>query len=622
MSLLAPLALALLGLLPIIVLLYFLKLKRRNQAVSSTYLWQRAVQDLRVNSPFQKLRKNLLLWLQLLLLALLILALARPTLDLRGRQGQRHICLLDTSASMGADDLGETRLEAAKEEVERLIGDLSDGDEMMLITFDVKPGVVVPYTGIRSQLREALEEIELKETGTDYAKALDLVKSLAEGGERNVELYVISDGAFQSAAPEGLEGVALNYVSVGRSGDNAGITAVDARSSIHAWGHPEIFARVQNFGADPITARVELYLDETLFAAKEVAVGGNDGAAVTFSDPELRDGLVHLVLRHDDPLDTDNHAWLYLSEVESIRTLIVTEGNYFLELAAMKDPLCDPVFMTLSDFESQLEDGTLGLSDYDVILFDRESPAALPQGSYIFLGAAPPIEGFGVEEEVEFPTVIDWDETHPVNQYVGYGSLFVESALKLTVPRGAATLVDSTAGPLVVWWESELHRLIVVGFDMWQSRWPLRVSFPVFFANAIRAMGMAGSRAGVINARPGEVIRFSVSPGVTEVAVTDPAGNSHSLPVAMNRVVFDDTTRCGPYRFREDLESGRIAVINLANARESNIRPREELAWSGASVAAASKAVKANREVWPWFALVGLIVLMVEWYVYNRRVYL
>ena len=54
---------------PAIMLLYFLKLKRRPVEVPSTYLWHKSIEDLHVNSIWQRLRRNLLLLLQLLVIA-------------------------------------------------------------------------------------------------------------------------------------------------------------------------------------------------------------------------------------------------------------------------------------------------------------------------------------------------------------------------------------------------------------------------------------------------------------------------------------------------------------------------------------------------------------------------
>ena len=121
MSLLAPAALAL-GLLAIpIILLYMLRLRRREQPISSTFLWRELVRDQAANAPWQRLRRNLLLLLQLLILAALILALARPVLRVPGFGGGSVIVLLDASASMQATDsdaasrFEDARAEAAAE---------------------------------------------------------------------------------------------------------------------------------------------------------------------------------------------------------------------------------------------------------------------------------------------------------------------------------------------------------------------------------------------------------------------------------------------------------------------------------------------------------------------------
>ena len=64
MSFLTPLGL-IGGLLAIpIILLYMLRLRRREVTISSTFLWRQVLQDREANSPWQRLRRNLLLLLQ------------------------------------------------------------------------------------------------------------------------------------------------------------------------------------------------------------------------------------------------------------------------------------------------------------------------------------------------------------------------------------------------------------------------------------------------------------------------------------------------------------------------------------------------------------------------------
>src|SRR3954470_11600939 len=117
-SFLAP-AWGWLGLLAVpIVLLYVLRQKRPDVAVSSTLLWSKALADMRASTPFQKLRRNLLLLLQLLILAALVLTLMRPIIQASASQTQAGVIVIDATASMQAHDGGaaESRLDRAKVE--------------------------------------------------------------------------------------------------------------------------------------------------------------------------------------------------------------------------------------------------------------------------------------------------------------------------------------------------------------------------------------------------------------------------------------------------------------------------------------------------------------------------
>src|SRR5688572_17784419 len=98
-----------------LVAFYFLKLKRPRQVVSSLVLWRQVLSDQRVNSPFQRFKRNLLLLLQILLLALLALAAMQPFLRREAQRSERLPVLVDVSASMAALDSvsGKSRLDEA-----------------------------------------------------------------------------------------------------------------------------------------------------------------------------------------------------------------------------------------------------------------------------------------------------------------------------------------------------------------------------------------------------------------------------------------------------------------------------------------------------------------------------
>ena len=87
MSLLVPAALAFGVIIPVILLLYFMRPKRQERVVSSTLLWQQALQDLQASRPWQRLRITPLLLLQIL--AAIVSQIDQKTNDLKGIRAQQ-----------------------------------------------------------------------------------------------------------------------------------------------------------------------------------------------------------------------------------------------------------------------------------------------------------------------------------------------------------------------------------------------------------------------------------------------------------------------------------------------------------------------------------------------------
>src|SRR5216117_1570735 len=130
MRFLAPAALAFAAAIPVVVLFYLLKRKRVVKLVSSTLLWQKFLSETQASAPFQKLRKNWLLILQILLLAIAVFALSRPYFAAKAKPAQLRIIVLDASASMQATDETPSRFEKARSEALKWVASLGNNDQM------------------------------------------------------------------------------------------------------------------------------------------------------------------------------------------------------------------------------------------------------------------------------------------------------------------------------------------------------------------------------------------------------------------------------------------------------------------------------------------------------------
>ena len=105
MSFLNPAAFLFFLRIPAVVRLHLFKIRSQHAVVSSTLLWADSLRDQQATAPFRRLKPNLLLLLQPLIILLLALALAQPVRTVPVTGYERNMFVLDVSASMQARDL-------------------------------------------------------------------------------------------------------------------------------------------------------------------------------------------------------------------------------------------------------------------------------------------------------------------------------------------------------------------------------------------------------------------------------------------------------------------------------------------------------------------------------------
>lgn len=268
--------------IPPLVALYFLKLKRTIRVVPSTLLWKRAVEDLQVNSPFQRLRKSLLLLLQLLVLALAALALGKPMLEYIESHDDNVIILIDQSASMDVlEKDGRTRLDQAKEQAKAAIENMKDGGRAMVISFCDRAAVASPFETSKAALKSRIDAIEPTQSNTRLGEAVSLAEAYLQniiiGGETEgtdiapesaappATVYLYTDGNvadLDKVSPQHLDIDKVKVFAVGERHDNVAILAMDARRHYERPQMLQVFATVRNFGDEPAQFDAVLYIDD------------------------------------------------------------------------------------------------------------------------------------------------------------------------------------------------------------------------------------------------------------------------------------------------------------------------------------------------------------------------
>ncbi|MBX3214832.1 MAG: VWA domain-containing protein [Labilithrix sp.] len=644
--------------------LYILKLRRRTVAVPFSKLWEKILRDKEATSLFSRLKRLLSLLVQLALLALLAFALGDPRAAATLIKGRNLVVIVDASASMQATDVAPAanRLEAAKDEVKKVIRGLGGSDRMLIAQMDAAITPLGPTSSDTSELERALDTIKATDARADFPRALRFATDSLRGVE-NAEIVVVSDGRLGEAVDASGkvrlgDDVKLSYIPIGRGVRNVGITAFSVRRYPLDKSRYEVMLEVTNTGPETEDVELSLFADPTTTDAP-----GERGQLVDLTKLRLKPGerlprfypnlsgasralearLAPLPGSVDE-LPADDRAYALLPERRRAKVLVVTPGNTYLEAALLLDEYLDVELASPRAYAEKIAPSGLR---HDVVIFDGATPADAPRAHAIYLDPRGPGSPVKVETDLKSPGFDRIERKHPIVRWTALDDVNIARGRKLVPQPGDKVVGASVDGPILVTGQRGGYKFVAMGFDVRDSDLPLRVAWPLLLLNSVNFFTDEDAQY-ISSFRTGDVWRVPVVSQTGQAKLKTPSGGEVVVPVHEGRAVYLGE-HAGFYELAgaegldpaKDLEPGDAPppsakdatdkggapsttaafAANLLDAEESSIEPAKELVVDGKKAGTLSGfQIGVRREIWIYLLIAALVLTAIEWITYHRRI--
>ena len=635
LQLLAPIGLLALVGIPLVIFFHMRNTTPIERAAPTLRFWRMVTPTPTADARFRRPPFSLLLLLQLLAVAALGLALARPAVTdawagLTQRTEPKHlVVLLDGSTSMSAVDTetGASRFDAGKALALQRIDALRDGDvaTVMVLGSSVQSFEATDDAGM-STLTDRLKTLALPGGRADLNAALSLAGNLMLPDLQN-QVLVITDGA-TAADPAVVAKVnaPIELLEVGQgSSANLAVVQMNARTSGTTANKTEVFARLANFSGDDVTATVSLLADGVEVQTASVPMTANQ--KVDFTSKALPAGAtrLQLLIHSDDVLPADNSAELVLARDSDLAQRILLVSNTPLVLQRALSALPGAQVTTVSTTEAL--SGNVDGGPFDLTFFENYAPASASEIVTPVFFVHPPVDGLLPASGVmSVATVQHVRSGDPLLVGVDLTGLTLGETPIHALDADASAVVEGESGPLLYrgTMPGTSEPMIVMTFDLEASPLPQRVAFPILMTNIVRALAPA---ALPVSAALGDPVTIQPRAGVQTVHVTAPGAETTDIPVtqspsgAVDPAIFSETGKAGEYRVEELDSKGQPSatgsfMVNAGHPDESNLSVNSDLPGVLAT-AAASGANGSTRQrlgdLWPALAALALGVLAFEW---------
>lgn len=601
-----------------LVAFYFLKLKRPRLAIPSLVLWRQVLSDQRVNSPFQRFKRNLLLLLQILVLTLLVLAAMQPFLRREATRAHRLPVLIDVSASMGALDQphGISRLEEVKRRLRERIDALLSDQQLCLVAFGKNARRLTPFTNNQRELREALDLLAVEDVPSDLEEALRLAQALGRT-EPFDRVLLLSDGNLPTQANFELP-FEIDFQKTAPGGSNFGIIAFNARRV--PGGHWQVFVQIAgSANAQSTEGTLELNQQDKVLARETVALTRGSNPRLSFDLDGGPGALLEARLRVNDfdSLAADNSAWLALPDSRSLSVFVPESlAGYRHALAAIKDVNVYP------------DNAAVSPAVFDLVISDKEEDLQKTARLRCAIGIIPRDLRSLISIAGRNSQAIDWRRDSSLLQHVNLRDvIFTDQPTnnegvtdEAFGQRGYDVLVEGERGPLVLEKRTGDALQFSLLFHTDHSTLPYRVGFPIFVSNLVQA-GLRESGLAEAEAARAGVLSTDGLPPETQCTIRGPAKYQRAAQTdAQGRLAGVPATRAGEYTILPSGGIPRPIGLSLLSASETSLNAVNQLQFNDQLTVAPAVPAKSDRSLWWAIALLAFAFFLVEWWWFQRPV--
>jgi hypothetical protein len=601
----------------VMVALYLLDRSRRRQLVATLRFWVAAEQP-----PVVRRRKHiqqpLSLILQIVSVALLLLAIAQLRFGSQGGLPRDHVLILETSAWMSArvgpggqtaQGRRRTLMDDARDRALAYVRALPASDRVMLVRADALTTPATAFEPNRKKLEQAIAESRPGAMALNLDQALAFARRIqARNARRPGEIVFAGTG--RVAEPDSLASSEapprnLRVLAVSDNVENCGLRKIGLRRSSTDAALWEIYVSARNYGSAPRAVTLALGFGGSPIGSRRLILPPGADREATFEYRTRAAGLLEARLLPGDAFPDDDHAVFELPAQPILNVTVYSEQPELLRAALSANPRLNTVFRRISEYRD---------SDVGLVVLDRFQPPRRPAGDSIWIDPPAQASPVPVRARVANEQFTRWRSEHPLGAGLWTRDVRLESASIFEPAPGDVRIGEVAKGPVIVARPGK-PKIVVIGFHPALSAMRYELATPLLFANILRWMQPEIFRRWELSGGSVGTVKLALDPDVSASDI---------------RIVREDGTPV-PFTFRDrslHFYSGSPGAVRvLAGDREfvySLTLPQLwESRWQPPAgvrrgIPGIREAAAGYTELWHWLALLGGLGLLTEWLLFGR----